>query len=276
MALEALNSMAPGLGYEDADRNLDSWTKRKRSKRARSESENPPTDEEYLALCLIMLARSGGDRGGATASPSDNTSSPSDTTAIDDIKKQTENSTPPPPSPSPPTTQNQSYNCSVCNKAFPTYQALGGHKASHRKNSTATAPDDGNPSTSTSTANAASTASNVSALNPTGRLHECSVCHKSFPTGQALGGHKRRHYEGTIGGGGGSSKSGVTTSDSGVASHSASHAPRDFDLNLPATPEFQLELTVDFEKKSQFLGDQEVESPMPSKKPRLTLFDDGF
>ncbi|CAA3024533.1 zinc finger ZAT10-like [Olea europaea subsp. europaea] len=274
MALEALNSTAPGLGYEDAERNLDSWTKRKRSKRARSESENPPTDEEYLALCLIMLARSGGDRGGATASPSDNTSSPSDTTAIDDIKKQTENSTP--PSPSPPTTQNQSYNCSVCNKAFPTYQALGGHKASHRKNSTATAPDDGNPSTPTSTANAASTASNVSALNPTGRLHECSVCHKSFPTGQALGGHKRRHYEGTIGGGGGSSKSGVTTSDSGVASHSASHAPRDFDLNLPATPEFQLELTVDFEKKSQFLGDQEVESPMPSKKPRLTLFDDGF
>ncbi|XP_022876322.1 zinc finger protein ZAT10-like [Olea europaea var. sylvestris] len=272
MALEALNSTAPGLGYEDAERNLDSWTKRKRSKRARSESENPPTDEEYLALCLIMLARSGGDRGGATASPSDNTSSPSDTTAIDDIKKQTENSTPPPPPPSPPTTQNQSYSCSVCNKAFPTYQALGGHKASHRKNSTAIAPDDGNPSTSTSTANAASTASNVSALNPTGRLHECSVCHKSFPTGQALGGHKRRHYEGTIGGGGGSSKSGVTTSDSGVASH----APRDFDLNLPATPEFQLELTVDFEKKSQFLGDQEVESPMPSKKPRLTLFDDGF
>ncbi|CAI9786277.1 unnamed protein product [Fraxinus pennsylvanica] len=263
-----MNSTAPGLRYEDVDRNLDSWTKRKRSKRARS--ENPPTDEEYLALCLVMLARSGGDGGGATASPSLNTTSPTKTTT-DFTKKQTENS----PPPSPPTTQNQSYNCSVCNKAFPSYQALGGHKASHRKNSTATASDDGNTSTSTS-ANAASTASNVSALNPTGRLHECSVCHKSFPTGQALGGHKRRHYEGTIGGGGGSSKSGVTSSDGGVASHSTSHAPKDFDLNLPATPEFQLALTVDCEKKSQFLVDQEVESPLPSKKPRLTLFEDGF
>ncbi|KAL2512080.1 Zinc finger protein ZAT10 [Abeliophyllum distichum] len=286
MALEALNSPAaapaPGLRYEDVDRNIDSWTKRKRSKRARSET--PPTDEEYLALCLIMLARSGGNGGGGpSTNPSINTTSPSPTTtdanltiAIEDNKKQTETST----TSHPPSTQNQSYNCSVCNKAFPSYQALGGHKASHRKNSiaTATASDDGNPSTSTSTTAAAGSAvSNVSALNPRGRLHECSICHKSFPTGQALGGHKRRHYEGTIGGNGGSSKSGVTSSDGGVGSHSASHAPRDFDLNLPATPEFQLALTVDCKKTSQFLGDQEVESPIvPSKKPRLPLFNEGF
>lgn len=273
MALEALNSPAaaptPGLKYDDVDRNLDSWTKGKRSKRPRS--ENPPTDEEYLALCLMMLARSGGDGGrSAIISPSVNTANPATTTVnlptIDDSKKQTENSTTPPPPP----TQNQSYSCSVCNKAFPTYQALGGHKASHRKNSTATATasDDGNHSTSTSTTTASPSTANVSALIPRGRLHECSICHKSFPTGQALGGHKRRHYEGPIGGG--SSKSGVTSSD-GCAS---SHAPRDFDLNLPATPEFPLQLTVDCEKKSQFLGEQEVESPMPFKKPRLPLFEE--
>ncbi|KAL2479847.1 Uncharacterized protein Adt_32813 [Abeliophyllum distichum] len=87
-------------------------------------------------------------------------------------------------------------------------------------------------STST-TAAAGSTVSNVSSLNLSGRLHECSVCHKSFSNGQAFGGHKRCHYEGTISGNDGISKSGVTFSDGGVASHSASHAPRDFDLNLP-------------------------------------------
>ncbi|CAI9781841.1 unnamed protein product [Fraxinus pennsylvanica] len=266
MALEALNSPAAapttGLKYDDVDRNLDSWTKRKRSKRSRS--ENPQTDEEYLALCLIMLAHSG---GGAAISPSVNTTRTPNLPTINDSKKQIENSTTTPP----PTTQDQSYSCSVCNKAFASYQALGGHKASHRKNATATASDDGNHSTSTSTTTAAaSTASNVSALNPRGRLHECSICHKSFPTGQALGGHKRRHYEGIIGGG--SSKSSVTSSDGGASSH----APRDFDLNLPATPEFQLELTVDCVKKSQFVGDQEVESPMPFKKPRLPLFGERF
>ncbi|KAL4348770.1 hypothetical protein GQ457_17G009770 [Hibiscus cannabinus] len=36
-------------------------------------------------------------------------------------------------------------------------------------------------------------------LNPSGKSHECSICHESFPTGQALGGHKRCHYEGWAG-----------------------------------------------------------------------------
>ncbi|XP_047978711.1 zinc finger protein AZF2-like [Salvia hispanica] len=74
-----------------------------------------------------------------------------------------------------------SYKCSVCGRAFPSYQALGGHKASHR-------------------AKAPAEEINSSALSPSGRRHECSVCHKIFPSGQALGGHKRRHYEGVIGG----------------------------------------------------------------------------
>ncbi|WMV15479.1 hypothetical protein MTR67_008864 [Solanum verrucosum] len=32
--------------------------------------------------------------------------------------------------------------------------------------------------------------------NGSGRTHECLICHKCFPTGQALGGHKRCHYDG--------------------------------------------------------------------------------
>ncbi|KAF2320929.1 hypothetical protein GH714_031978 [Hevea brasiliensis] len=126
MALEALNSptTATPINYEDT------WTKRKRSKRPRSES--PPTEDEYLALCLIMLARGGG--------------------------KEASSSSPPPPKPPALTL---SYKCTVCDKVFPSYQALGGHKASHKKSSseTATVTANHNPSsssTSTATANTAS------------------------------------------------------------------------------------------------------------------------
>ncbi|TKY74990.1 Zinc finger protein ZAT10 [Spatholobus suberectus] len=166
MALEALQSptaAAPSFGpFEEASlRYLEApWAKRKRSKRSRMDQHHPScTEEEYLALCLIMLAR-----GGATAKPvlSDNDSAPLPVAKL-------------------------SYKCSVCNRAFSSYQALGGHKASHRKLAGAAAAEDH------STASAATTSS---ASNGGGRTHECSICHKTFPTGQALGGHKRCHYEG--------------------------------------------------------------------------------
>ncbi|MGJ2918466.1 C2H2-type zinc finger protein, partial [Salmonella enterica subsp. enterica serovar Paratyphi A] len=113
-----------------------------------------------------------------------------------------------------------------------------GHKASHRKLAGATSDDH----------------SVTTAVSSGGRTHECSICHKSFATGQALGGHKRRHYDGA---GAGGANSGLTTSSEGVGS---TNSHRDFDLNLPALPEFG------------FGGrDQEVESPHPAKKPRLLL-----
>ncbi|KAK9286724.1 hypothetical protein L1049_015127 [Liquidambar formosana] len=153
MALEALNSprtATPSLHYDDMDLHcVEPWAKRKRSKRPRSET--PTTEEEYLALCLIMLARG---QGGATTT----------------IKK-SESSPPPPPA------LNLAYKCSVCNKAFGSYQALGGHKASHRKNANS---DDFSISTGTTTATAA-------AVIPSGKTHECSICHKTFSSGQALG-----------------------------------------------------------------------------------------
>ncbi|KAA8536270.1 hypothetical protein F0562_028748 [Nyssa sinensis] len=228
MALEALNSpttATPSLHYDDMDLHcLEPWTKGKRSKRPRI--ENPPSEEEYLALCLIMLAR-GGTTATATATAS--TTKPTQQTDSPHVPK-------------------LPYQCSVCKKAFPSYQALGGHKASHRKLAAAAASSDENPSTS------------ATALNPSGRTHECSICHKTFPTGQALGGHKRCHYEGGSG-------SAVTSSEGAASIHSQ----RDFDLNLPASPDFYLGLSVDCEKKSQLSGDQEVESPPPAKKPRLSI-----
>lgn len=263
MALEALKSpmaATPTLPALEDTNNLDSCVKGKRSKRPRI--DNPPTEEEYLALCLIMLARDNGTGTGSTdvavrQEPEKKTAELKPVL----IEEKTE----------------QSYKCSVCNKAFTSYQALGGHKASHRKitaTATAAVSDDNNPSTSTSTSGGGG-GGNISAMNPSGRSHVCSICQKAFPTGQALGGHKRRHYEGKLGGhhrdtGGGGVHSGsvVTTSDGGGGGAST-HVARDFDLNMPASPELQLDLRIDFGGRSQRPIEQEVESPMPSKKPRL-------
>ncbi|MBA0828055.1 hypothetical protein Goarm_012779 [Gossypium armourianum] len=74
----------------------------------------------------------------------------------------------------------------------------------------------------------------------------------------ALGGHKRLYYEG----GAGTAK-GITTSERSASTNTTNQ--RGFDLNLLALPEFSpSNLFV-------FGDDDEVESPHPSKKPRLVI-----
>ncbi|KAK7280266.1 hypothetical protein RJT34_25328 [Clitoria ternatea] len=258
MALEALNSptttgaTVPFHSYKEQEEEeevdlhfREPWAKRKRSKRPRF--ENSSTEEEYLALCLIMLAESGNKIN---------------TNTTNNIKL-----------PSPPQQQPQpvklTHRCSVCNKAFPSYQALGGHKASHRKSSSET----------TAIAPAASVTTNENLSTSTvsgGRMHECSICHKSFPTGQALGGHKRCHYDGGNANNNHSNannSSSVTSSDGGAGS--SSQTLRGFDLNLPAPlTEFWAPVGLDLKKKKVEKGEQEVESPLPVTAHRRRLFSD--
>ncbi|XP_016467050.1 zinc finger protein ZAT10 [Nicotiana tabacum] len=220
MALEALNSprapTPPSFQYENTTLNcLESWTKGKRSKRPRTIMEQQPTEEEYLAFCLLMLARSNGNYTTSTK----NQQPPQQISTLTSDSKNL-------------------YKCSVCGKSFGSYQALGGHKASHRKQLINGDVNENSATTSTITAGA------TSATGGSGRTHECSVCHKTFPTGQALGGHKRRHYEGKV------------TSSDGVGSSSSQ---RGFDLNIPPLPEFWPGFGS---------GEDEVESPHPAKKSR--------
>ncbi|CAN0909460.1 Zinc finger protein ZAT12 [Linum grandiflorum] len=85
----------------------------------------------------------------------------------------------------------QVFECKTCNRKFSSFQALGGHRANHKKHPM---PNDRLQKQPASTAKA--------------KPHKCSVCGLVFSTGQALGGHMRRHPGGGGGGGGSASSSG--------------------------------------------------------------------
>ncbi|XP_010464022.1 PREDICTED: zinc finger protein AZF1-like [Camelina sativa] len=249
MALETLNSPTattttaarPLLRYREEmePENLEQWAKRKRTKRQRFDHHHQnqetntklPSEEEYLALCLLMLARG----SGAVQSP-------------------------PPSRPSP--SYQRDYKCTVCGKSFSSYQALGGHKTSHRKptnNNSTTIITSGNQELSNNNShhsnsnsagpvviNVTVNTSNGAAGQTSGKIHTCSICFKSFTSGQALGGHKRCHYDGGNNNGNGSSSNSVEVVAGGgsdvsdVENERSSEESaiggghRGFDLNLPA------------------------------------------
>ncbi|KAM3333603.1 hypothetical protein ACQJBY_028595 [Aegilops geniculata] len=83
------------------------------------------------------------------------------------------------------------FECKTCNRQFPTFQALGGHRASHKR-----------PKLQHPQLHAVGNADDGAALclgrqappvPPRPRVHECPVCGLQFAVGQALGGHMRRH-----------------------------------------------------------------------------------
>ncbi|XP_023640155.1 zinc finger protein ZAT12 [Capsella rubella] len=72
--------------------------------------------------------------------------------------------------------QKRVFTCKTCLKEFHSFQALGGHRASHKK------PNNNNNESVPSSLKKAKTTS-----------HPCPICGVEFPMGQALGGHMRRH-----------------------------------------------------------------------------------
>ncbi|XP_038893798.1 zinc finger protein ZAT9-like [Benincasa hispida] len=104
------------------------------------------------------------------------------------------------------------FQCNSCNKIFHSYQALGGHRASHKKTKGCLASKTENSETSIETEisndptfESKSTATVLEMENQHEsdihmgyekkniKHHQCSICFKIFSSGQALGGHKRSH-----------------------------------------------------------------------------------
>ncbi|CAO2046963.1 unnamed protein product [Urochloa humidicola] len=303
--------------------------KRKRTKRPRhhppaasssaSSSESTTTEEEDMAHCLILLAQGAGTGAHAAV---DSKPSPSPSPA--------QQHPPPAAAPLPAAVKSERYTsrkyteaaatadgvkagfyvyeCKTCNKCFPTFQALGGHRASHKKPRLAADADDiaTNAITITAATTIATTINKLQkppapttaspapapllrphhqidaavfpdvvttalSLNSGGgvamsaaaklRVHECSICGAEFASGQALGGHMRRHRPlnaperavAAIAGGGADTKK----------EGSAACINLELDLNLPA------------------LSDEEAVSSLPAAAPppavvlRLGQFSDG-
>ncbi|KAL6499766.1 hypothetical protein OROGR_027676 [Orobanche gracilis] len=142
------------------------------------------------------------------------------------------------------------YECKTCSRTFQSFQALGGHRASHRKTKPTVENDQKRSTQPPPPPPPANDQENTdSSLLPNKncitndqikpKIHECSICGAEFASGQALGGHMRRHRpppppiatarnEASI--------------DKDTPPHDVNEKPRnilamDFDLNLPAPPE---------------------------------------
>ncbi|GKV26230.1 hypothetical protein SLEP1_g35572 [Rubroshorea leprosula] len=93
------------------------------------------------------------------------------------------------------------YECKTCNRSFPSFQALGGHRASHKKPKTTVeekkSPVSPPPQKDDSEEGRFNRNSPFLALqvndNNKAKIHGCSICGSEFASGQALGGHMRRH-----------------------------------------------------------------------------------
>ncbi|KAK8635496.1 hypothetical protein V6N13_004230 [Hibiscus sabdariffa] len=209
-------------GSDDAESLLSSpagsgsgWSKRKRSPRAEMGDFN--SEEEDLANCLVMLSNAAVGPFVADAEAEESCASAS---KEEDIKRNTMNFVAPiacrVPIEKPKGLAKGVFECKACKKVFNSHQALGGHRASHKKvkgcfaarldHIDNTQVDDDHevitheeilPTKSTSTFQfdqRTSTPLTASTSKRKSKVHECSICRRVFSSGQALGGHKRCHW----------------------------------------------------------------------------------
>ncbi|XP_031104075.1 zinc finger protein ZAT5-like [Ipomoea triloba] len=124
------------------------------------------------------------------------------------------------------------YECKTCNRVFPSFQALGGHRASHKKPKASSSSAIPSPENQESYYEDVTTLSlqipgrilpPSPMLSNKNKMHECSICGAEFTSGQALGGHMRRHRP-------------LPPNAAAATTTSSGGGREDFDLNLPAAP----------------------------------------
>ncbi|MED6136939.1 hypothetical protein PIB30_060414 [Stylosanthes scabra] len=185
------------------------------------------------------------------------------------------------------------YECKTCNRTFPSFQALGGHRASHKKPKLTTIPAEEKkpppppppsppppPPSQVMIESVVPPYKNNNPIislqfesgqkgnfhgnsNKANKIHECSICGSEFTSGQALGGHMRRHRATAAAA---ANNTAQTTGLSGIKATSAvittaEVQPRnilELDLNLPAPEEdlreAKFQFTTAATKKSMVLS----------------------
>lgn len=194
------------------------WSKRKRSLRPNKlgnfSMNCPSSEEEDLANCLMMLSNATVDPLAVEPEESCASASKEDRNPMGYIT---------PISCRVPMDHNKAkgvttrgvFECKACKKVFNSHQALGGHRASHKKVKGCFAArldhhlDDGLtddqdvitheeflvlPPNKSTTLQLETTPMSASPSKRKSKVHECSICHRIFSSGQALGGHKRCHW----------------------------------------------------------------------------------
>lgn len=96
------------------------------------------------------------------------------------------------------------FKCKTCNREFSSFQALGGHRASHKKPKMMM-----------------KMMMNSNNDNNKVKMHECHICGLEFSIGQALGGHMRKHRDRT-----------TMTNDGSVTPNNNADSKRNIDLHL--------------------------------------------
>ncbi|KAJ8748958.1 hypothetical protein K2173_013396 [Erythroxylum novogranatense] len=206
---------SPGSEEDGTTRRGCGWSKRKRSLRAKVGEFNsncPSSEEEDLANCLMMLSNATVDP--LVAEPEESCAS-----ASKDEERRNPISFIAPLAYKPTIEKAKGvakglFECKACKKVFNSHQALGGHRASHKKvkGCFAARLDQGledsvadedvitheeflpTKPTSALHFDHGSNAPMASTSKRKSKVHECSICHRVFSSGQALGGHKRCHW----------------------------------------------------------------------------------
>ncbi|KAL6506416.1 hypothetical protein OROGR_024597 [Orobanche gracilis] len=164
------------------------------------------------------------------------------------------------------------YECRTCSRTFPSFQALGGHRAGHKKPKQVVDDDRKKyPQTEAAAEIEAGegkfiTSDAVTRPIPTRlpnrclivgnkpKIHECSICGSEFASGQALGGHMRRHRSAAI-----SVNTTKSPNTDGSSRDEIGEKRRnmmlEFDLNLPAAQEDD---RCDTEFQDDFVSNQQT------------------
>jgi len=157
-------------------------------------------------------------------------------------------------------TNTRVFRCKTCDKCFPSFQSLGGHRTSHRKPKHYTTHDVEPVTATTSVRDNDLTTSTTLSLKPPSRVnnftvatrvHRCSTCYAEFSSGQALGGHMRRHRNLVNA----SSTTSMSCGDDRGGSQEChgDKKPLNWDLNLPAPEEDLGESKFSFQRRENVI-----------------------